>query len=467
VYAWNRITIAGPTPTTAFSKNVTVLTGNTVATQFNFTWSSDFASVDSSRGQLVQWVGNVTAGLAGKISVVIENTGGVGGNTARLTSPTDPFAGAGVGDTANFLTLGAFLNFASSTAIVASANLVFTQLEMTGANTAEVTLYASDVGLRTCRIGPPGGVNATLRGFYLQPGSRLEIGASTDASGTRTTGACYYAPRATDSKGVAVAFPSSQLILCDGSMLDGLNTSADTHEYVRILGTLTERGSIAVRQMASTRGVFSLFGGQIGLNGTTRAVFFMNSGTVTGVLADLTLASPASYAQMPAFFGTVSGFPYAGGAFTGSVILVDSTSTIASLTKTVTASLNNSANFSGPDTSGACIVGASPAVGQFLDGGDATGFPASGSGTVSLTGGVGAQTRLVSIPGFFGQRLSCRCGTFGGGNIDVTFPASINVAGNTICRFTAVNQYFEAVAMSDSGGTPRWQIVVNGGTTLA
>jgi hypothetical protein len=80
---------------------------------------------------------------------------------------------------------------------------------------------------------------------------------------------------------------------------------------------------------------------------------------------------------------------------------------------------------------------------------------------------VGAQTRLVSIPGFFGQRLSCRCGTFGGGNIDVTFPASINVAGNTICRFTAVNQYFEAVAMSDSGGTPRWQIVVNGGTTLA
>lgn len=78
----------------------------------------------------------------------------------------------------------------------------------------------------------------------------------------------------------------------------------------------------------------------------------------------------------------------------------------------------------------------------------------------------GAETRTVAAPVGPCKIFSLTCITYVG-NCVVTFPAAINATGNTIATFTAANQTITVVSVPVAGGTFRYRVLANDGTTLS
>lgn len=100
------------------------------------------------------------------------------------------------------------------------------------------------------------------------------------------------------------------------------------------------------------------------------------------------------------------------------------------------------------------------------DPGTGQAIPVTGSGSLALTIGAGAETNTLAIPTFQGQRLLIFCESTAGGTRAITCAQAINVGGDTIMTFNAARDTIELVA-EDIGGALRWQVLTNVNVALS
>lgn len=100
------------------------------------------------------------------------------------------------------------------------------------------------------------------------------------------------------------------------------------------------------------------------------------------------------------------------------------------------------------------------------DPGTGAAIPVTGSTSIDLTIGTGAETNTMAIPGAVGQQISIIAGTAGGGTRTITVASAINQAGNTKMAFTQANDWILLRGVS-SGGTLAWRVAANDGVTLS
>lgn len=105
-----------------------------------------------------------------------------------------------------------------------------------------------------------------------------------------------------------------------------------------------------------------------------------------------------------------------------------------------------------------------------FDGGGGTIAAAESYSVWCKTGAVNPVNITVGNPAFAGQTYSFFFTTDGGQNVVVTFPASLNSAGNTVVTMNDANDSFIATAVvTDYGPAPvyRWIISTNNGCVLS
>jgi len=116
------------------------------------------------------------------------------------------------------------------------------------------------------------------------------------------------------------------------------------------------------------------------------------------------------------------------------------------------------------------IAAAGAAGGEILlaDPGDGNAIPvAERYARCAMTSGAVNETRTVAAPGVGeDQRLRLVMDVDGGGDIEVTFAAAFDAAGNTKITFGDPADYAEVVA-SVSGGADKWQLVADDGVALS
>lgn len=124
-------------------------------------------------------------------------------------------------------------------------------------------------------------------------------------------------------------------------------------------------------------------------------------------------------------------------------------------------SISNPAGIAGnPDIKNlfACI--------ELADPGDGAAIPVTGSATLMLTIGAGAETNTLAIPTFVGQRMVITCGSIAGGTRAITSASAINAAGNTTMTFNAARDNCELRGVK-VGGVLAWEIGFNASVALS
>ena len=94
------------------------------------------------------------------------------------------------------------------------------------------------------------------------------------------------------------------------------------------------------------------------------------------------------------------------------------------------------------------------------DPGTGVAIPVTGSGSVALTIGAGAETNTLAIPTFQGQRMLIYAESVAGGTRAITASQTINAGGDTVMTFNTARDTIELVA-EDIGGALRWQVLTN------
>lgn len=117
-----------------------------------------------------------------------------------------------------------------------------------------------------------------------------------------------------------------------------------------------------------------------------------------------------------------------------------------------------------PDYNWAPGVSVSPA--ETADPGDAAAIPVTGTTSISLTIGAGAETNTLAAPTAVGQVLSLIASTVGGGTRAITASAGINKAGNTVMTFAAVSDWIMLRAVRYAGALV-WRVAANDGVGLS
>ncbi len=107
--------------------------------------------------------------------------------------------------------------------------------------------------------------------------------------------------------------------------------------------------------------------------------------------------------------------------------------TVVTLNGLVYISLN------GVSASYACL--SAPTNIESADPGTGNAIPVTGSTSISLTIGAGAETNTLADPGFAGQQLSLIAESVGGGARVITAASDLNVATNTILTFNAAREW--------------------------
>lgn len=111
--------------------------------------------------------------------------------------------------------------------------------------------------------------------------------------------------------------------------------------------------------------------------------------------------------------------------------------------------------------------GVSVVPGTTADPGTGTAIPVTGSTSISLTIGTGAETNTMAIPTAVGQRISLIASAVGGGGSRViTVASAINQTGNTKMTFGAVADWIVLEAVSLTGALA-WRVASNDGVALS
>lgn len=100
------------------------------------------------------------------------------------------------------------------------------------------------------------------------------------------------------------------------------------------------------------------------------------------------------------------------------------------------------------------------------DPGTGAAIPVTGSVSIPLTIGTGAETNTLAIPTAIGQRLSLVASVAGGGTRTITASQTINQTGNTKMAFTQLADWIVLEGVSIAGAL-RWRVASNDGVTLS
>jgi hypothetical protein len=98
------------------------------------------------------------------------------------------------------------------------------------------------------------------------------------------------------------------------------------------------------------------------------------------------------------------------------------------------------------------------------DPGNAGAIAVTANGVCNLTS-AGAETRTLAIPTFVGQLLTL-CLDTDGGDCVVTVASSVNQTGNNTITFNDAGDSVTLVGRT-VGGTRKWVLLSNDGTTLS